>query len=44
MGSIQSIPTIAFFKPGEQPRGVLGFLPLAQLEEAFGLVALVEAA
>jgi thioredoxin 1 len=41
---IQSIPTIAFFKPGEQPRGVLGFLPLAQLEEAFGLVALVEAA
>jgi thioredoxin 1 len=41
---IQSIPTIAFFKPGEQPRGVLGFLPLSQLEEAFGLVALVEAA
>jgi thioredoxin 1 len=41
---IQSIPTIAFFKPGEQPRGVLGFRPLAQLEEAFGLVGLVEAA
>ena len=41
---IQSIPTIAYFKPGEQPRGVLGFLPLAQLEEAFGLVGLVAAA
>ena len=41
---IQSIPTIAFFKPGEQPRGVLGFMPLAQLEEAFGLAGLVEAA
>ena len=41
---IQSIPTIAFFKPGEQPRGVLGFKPLAQLEEAFGLVGLVAAA
>ncbi len=34
---IQSIPTIAFFKPGEQPRGVLGAMPMAQLEEAFGL-------
>ena len=41
---IQSIPTIAFFKPGEQPRGVLGFKPLAQLEEAFGLADLVVAA
>jgi thioredoxin 1 len=41
---IQSIPTIAFFKSGEQPRGVLGFLPLAQLEEAFGLGDLVVAA
>ena len=34
---IQSIPTIAFFKKGEQPRGVLGFMPLEQLERAFGL-------
>ena len=41
---IMSIPMIAFFKPGEQPRGVLGFMPLAQLEEAFGLAGLVEAA
>ncbi len=41
---IQSIPTIAFFKPGEQPRGVLGFMPLAQLEKAFGLADLLTAA
>jgi thioredoxin 1 len=41
---IQSIPTIAYFKPGEQPRGVLGFMPMAQLEEAFGLADLVVAA
>jgi thioredoxin 1 len=41
---IQSIPTIAFFKPGEHPRGVLGFMPLAKLEEAFGLADLVVAA
>jgi thioredoxin 1 len=41
---IQSIPTIAFFKPGEQPRGVLGFMPMAQLEEAFSLADLVVAA
>ncbi len=41
---IQSIPTIAFFKPGEQPRGVLGFMPLAQLEQAFGLADLVTVA
>ncbi len=40
---IQSIPTIAFFKPGEQPRGVLGFMPLPQLEKAFGLTDLVAA-
>ena len=37
---IQSIPTIAFFKPGDQPVGILGFAPLAQLEKAFGLDAL----
>ncbi len=40
---IQSIPTIAYFKPGEQPRGVLGFMPLAQLEKAFGLTELLAA-
>ena len=38
---IQSIPTIAFFKPGDQPRGVLGAMPMAQLEEAFGLKELL---
>lgn len=34
---VMSIPTIAFFKPGDQPRGVVGFRPLDQLEQAFGL-------
>ncbi len=35
--NIMSIPTIAFFKPGEQPKGVIGFRPLEQLEQQFGL-------
>ena len=34
---IMSIPTIAYFKPGEQPQGVVGFRPLEQLEQAFAL-------
>ena len=38
--NIMSIPTIAFFKPGAQPQGVVGFRPLDQLEQAFGLAAL----
>ncbi len=37
---IMSIPTIAFFKPGEQPRGVVGFQPMEQLEKKFGLTEL----
>ncbi len=37
MFSIMSIPTIAFFKPGAQPQGVVGFRPLEQLEQQFGL-------
>ena len=37
---IMSIPTIAFFKPGAQPQGVVGFRPLEQLETAFGLTGL----
>ena len=37
---IMSIPTIAYFKPGSQPQGVVGFRPLDQLEQAFGLTAL----
>jgi hypothetical protein len=32
-----SIPTIAFFKPGSTPQGVVGFRPLEQLEVQFGL-------
>lgn len=35
--SIMSIPTIAFFKPGAQPQGVVGFRPMEQLEVQFGL-------
>src|SRR5512140_2117119 len=34
---IMSIPTIACFKPGEQPQGVVGFRPMEQLEQAVGL-------
>ena len=37
---IMSIPTIAFFKPGAQPQGVVGFQPLEKLEQTFGLTAL----
>ena len=37
--NIMSIPTIAYFKPGEQPQGVVGFRPLEQLEQAFNLGA-----
>jgi thioredoxin len=39
--NIMSIPTIAFFKPGAQPQGVVGFRPLEQLEQAFSLPSLV---
>ena len=35
--NIMSIPTIAFFRPGHQPQGVIGFRPLEQLEQQFGL-------
>ena len=37
MFNIMSIPTVAFFKPGAQPTGVVGFRPLEQLESQFGL-------
>jgi thioredoxin 1 len=40
---IMSIPTIAFFKPGDQPRGVVGFQPMESLEKKFGLTELVSA-
>ena len=42
--NIMSIPTIAFFRPGSDdagkpytPQGVVGFRPLEQLEQQFGL-------
>ena len=35
--NILSIPTIAFFRPGQPPQGVVGFRPLEQLEQTFGL-------
>ena len=35
--NIMSIPTIAFFKPGATPQGVVGFRPLDQLAVQFGL-------
>ena len=34
---ISSIPTIAFFEPGEQPKAVVGALPKDVLESAFDL-------
>ena len=37
--NIMSIPTIAFFRPGQQPQGVVGFRPLEQLEQTFNLAA-----
>jgi thioredoxin 1 len=36
---IMSIPTIAFFRPGQQPMGVVGFRPAEALEAQFGLSA-----
>jgi len=42
--NILSIPTIAFFRPGQQPRGVVGFRPLEQLEQQFGLAEFTPAA
>jgi thioredoxin 1 len=37
MFNIMSIPTIAFFRPGQQPTGVVGFRPLEQLETQWQL-------
>ena len=37
--NIMSIPTIALFTKGEQPKGVIGFRRLEELEDAFGLGA-----
>jgi thioredoxin 1 len=35
--NITSIPTIALFTPGKQPKGIVGFRRLEELEDAFGL-------
>jgi len=35
--NIMSIPTIAIFRPGEQPKAVMGFRRLEELEQAFEL-------
>ena len=43
MYQIMSIPTIAYFKPGDQPKGVVGFQPMEQLEKKFGLDELAPA-
>jgi thioredoxin 1 len=42
--NILSLPTVAFFQPGKQPMGVVGFRPLEQLEHHFGLNAFPTAA
>ena len=34
---ISSIPTIAFFEPGEQPKALVGALPKEMIESAFKL-------
>ena len=34
---IMSIPTVAFFAPGQPPRAAVGFRPAEQLEAAFSL-------
>jgi thioredoxin 1 len=44
MFNIMSIPTIAYFKPGDQPKGVVGFRPLEFLEAQFGLTSLAAVA
>ncbi len=41
---IMSIPTVAYFKPGEPPRAAVGFRPLEALEQAFELIGPAESA
>lgn len=40
---IMSIPTIALFRPGREPLGIVGFRPLEDIEEALGLRDLLPA-
>ncbi len=41
---IMSIPTVAYFAPGQPPRAAVGFRPLEALEQAFGLEAVAKPA
>lgn len=41
---VMSIPTVAFFAPGEAPKAAVGFRPAEQLETAFGLEAFAKSA
>ena len=41
---VMSIPTGAFFAPGEPPKAAVGFRPAEQLEVAFGLEAFAKSA
>jgi thioredoxin 1 len=41
---VMSIPTVAFFAPGEAPRAAVGFRPAEQLEVAFSLEAFAKTA
>ena len=41
---IMSIPTVAFFQPGQPPKAAVGFRPAAALESAFGLESLAASA
>jgi thioredoxin 1 len=41
---IMSIPTVAYFAPGQPPRAAVGFRPLEALEQAFGLEAAAQSA
>ncbi|MGH2358239.1 MAG: thioredoxin [Candidatus Limnocylindria bacterium] len=36
---IMSIPTVAYFQPGQPPRAAVGYRPAEALEAAFGLEA-----
>ena len=41
---IMSIPTVAYFVPGQPPRAAVGFRPLQGLEAAFGLETVAKSA
>jgi thioredoxin 1 len=42
--NVMSIPMIAFFRPGAQPQGVVGFRPAEHLEHQFDLKQYAQAA